>query len=373
MSTAESDITSKLYFEPCVHPTDQDVVNSTVKDLKTGDIDAHLWDDAARERMREYSPSVISIDSLDPIQPDNKGDVELDLSAKEWIWSLMPGRPSQINGGDRIVVVAGDNLYNDPNANSFGQLAFRASNIAVDFSLVKIGGNVADEYIKEAREYFRDYDPISGQYLDPSRDAMKPINRRSFFKLASYIGLGVVAFSDQIFPYIPSRSAIEAEQKIDNIADDIFLYDNPAIDSLLTYIDGRTALLIAKMSDVLNGDFKESKSTKRIGSIVMGDGHANRSEELMVNPDLRADCIRAHMEAMLAAVPADHTYFRGRWTNRQKFQYLHWAETSLQFYEVTEPDDKKLKQDYHAEIERTVSYIGQAVSPSVSRAIESLI
>jgi hypothetical protein len=366
-----------LRFEPGIHPVQnqQSALDGITDKISKGDLGVvNVWNGAVAERMRGYSPGIVTMDSLNPIYPNYDVRSKLNFSEKEWIWAVMPGTPNQINGTDEVIVVAADNVYNFPDETSGKEVRSEELGLVAAAVGGAIVGAQIDKYVYRSRLWYRDYDHVTGRYQSPNRPSAIPIRRRSFFKFSGALALAfMVSGFNGVAPYLPFQAAPAIEENIDDALLDVNIEQIANVNGITTYTNGRTALVISKMIDLLNSKNDLLSDSSRVGSIVMGDGHAFHANQLMTDQAMRDHFISDHMKLMLEASKHDHTFFAGKWTEAQKRQYIVQQETAIQLFKVAQPDSKKVKEDPESEIERTVTYHGQMISPSVKRAIEKLV
>jgi hypothetical protein len=353
-----------VYFEPGMHPLFTSTVTAQTAQVQQGDFNVHAWNSAVRERMRTYKPGLLAIDSLDPLDVGAHGD--LDTQSKAQVWYAMPGTPSQINGTDEVLVVAGDNTYNTPHGNSLEDMALRYANMAM-WGVVGAAGTALISSLMRKGSRPQHGDPDSSAVQEDGSSVVDMTRRRFLF---SSLGAALVFGQHSIAPFSPWRSPEPIAAKVDDVAETMSLEHIVDPDHQYEYLVGRTALLIAKIHDAAAVSGVAKPET--VGSVVMGDSHMFESNDLLSDPSLRAKSIRAHTVAMLEAARGDHTTFQGQWSTQQKQQWVIGRESTLQLLLVKEPDDARLQQDPVAELDRTVQLVDQIEAPSVVQAIQGL-
>lgn len=94
---------SHIIFEPGIHPltaAESAPINRGIANREN----VHLWNPEVAQRIREYQPGLIAIDSLYPIEP------KYETSYKELVWLFLPDRVNNLTNNGRVFVIAGDSF-----------------------------------------------------------------------------------------------------------------------------------------------------------------------------------------------------------------------------------------------------------------------
>lgn len=356
-----------------MHPLDGADYEKIAKKTLQGHTNSHIWNGMVRRRIHSYRPEIIAIDGLEPVGIDEGGGV--DLKQKTWVWNLMPGSPSQLNGKDEILVLAGDNTYGetDPNktlASEVRILSYIAT-IGVTAGLAKL----AHDYLVKHRTVppqpeVYDWDQAEEQEKLAEAAEYARMSRRRFLGLAA----GSVAFlslnSNQMAAVAPWEFSKNAAVDTYNIANTVSLDRIANVDHIYDYMEGRTALLAAKTKEMLNS--LGIKDRQQGGAIVMGNAHSFEADNILSSYHKRQTCIRRLTELMLAKAQTDTKEFTGKWTPKTRRQWVIDNQAAIQIYSVKEPDKKRFKADPKKEINRIVKLEDTLTSYAVKDAIEGL-
>src|SRR5258708_3266444 len=93
-----------VHIIPAEHAHLPDPMDDVSRQIKAGNMRAHLWNPPTIERVRFHRPWVIGVDS-------NYASFNPDLETVDWGW--LPGSPRQLNGRDFIYLVSGDLLHQE--------------------------------------------------------------------------------------------------------------------------------------------------------------------------------------------------------------------------------------------------------------------
>lgn len=374
---------SKIEFEPGIHPTDDGDSWSMIEKTQGGDVDSHLWNGEVADRIGEYNPSIIAIDSLEP-SPSINGQLSTEYMAA--LWSLMPDRPSKLNGTDEIFVLAGDNIYGEPDANGIVSSTLRLwTAMGMVYAGYKVSAGIyarlgarPPEPQEPGMPFTRPYDqerednPIYDQEREePDTTPVltrKQITRRRFLGMAGAgIALGVSS-SALLSASAPFGFARDIAAKINDKTDDITPDRLLDPDGIYPYVDSRTALLIAKTKDAM-----EQRGFGDSASIIMGATHLAKADDIMNNPELRDEHIREHAKLLVAKAEGDRNFFDVRSNPRERANWILDEERLIQIFRVTEPDEGAFKADPEAELNRMIELVDQFHSPSVISATEGIL
>lgn len=372
-----------IEFEPGIHPIDDGDSLGMIKKTQGGDVSSHIWNGEVADRMSGYNPSIVAIDSLEP-SPSINGQLSTEYKAA--LWSLMPDRPSKLNGSDEIFVLAGDNTYGEPDANGPISSTLRLwTAIAMVYAGYKISAGTYAALRARAPEpedpdmpftwpydQEREDNPIYDQKREePDTTPVlthQQMSRRQFLGMA---GAGVamgVSLSAMLSASMPFGFARDIAAKVNDKTDDITPDRLLDPDGIYPYIDGRTALLIAKTRDAI-----EQRGFGDSASIVMGATHLAKADDFMSNPGLRDEHIREHAKLVTGKAEDDRSFFDGHSRPRERAEWILGEERLVQIFRVTEPDDEAFKTDAKAELSRIIELVDSFHSPSVVSATEGVL
>lgn len=363
----------EVHFEPGMHALDEYDWGKIQQGLSDGNPNSNDWNEAVTDRVREYEPSVISLDGL-----FFNGDKSTDYSIerKVGLWAIMPDRPSRLNGTDSIYVLGGDNTYGGKYKNGewdsgVKEVLVESGSFAAIIMTASVLGTLGDEAYYGWKRWQKGYDPYAGVF-DEEKAAQ--VSRRSFLRYLA-LGSAVLTFRGSVLP-----SALAAYSPWGPVSDvaKAFVEETEFLQlsrrfGQRTYADGRTALLIAKTFDTLNN--KDVNLANGRGAVVMGNGHIPFSSEYLEDEDTRADAMHRHTEALLQealTVPYFNDEHKHKVTVTDRQQAVLEAERKYVLFEVKEPDDKRFRKDPKKEIDRIVQFHGTYTAPSVVAATSDL-
>lgn len=292
----------QIHFEPGVHPfpfADKVLGHPTFEELlrqfKKGDLGAHAWNPEVSQRMRKYGPSVIGLDSVSGSQED----VPVRLF---WLW--LPGSPKEMTGRNEVYIVGGDLLhsqiidpprstedtisnewYNELNKIGWGKVEEYAGGLGTEL----IGGHIALPI-----SMLLVYRLLSSR--NKSEESVKNPSRRLFLKraVATAGGLSLAAFLGRLAPLMQSYSPTP---KTENVAQKITDITKPFTRS--TWLDGRTALVIAKTIEAMD---KLGLPQGSQGSVVMGFPHGYEAGNLLADKKARMKAIRQYAQEFFDSI-----------------------------------------------------------------------
>ncbi len=358
----------EVHFEPGWHAMTQADYDKYLKASEHGNPNANEWNQAVTTRIHSYKPSIVAVDSLSSV---GKKEEDYTLEMKADVWRLLPDRPTRLNGTDEIFVLAGDNTYNFNVKNGQWNDSLTAKMISIlgltmAFTAADYTGKLADGYVQRWRQWQVAYDPTTGSY---DNEAASKVSRRQFFQYAGVSAAALALFgSPKIAAFSPWSSVTQVAETVDEATEFVRL------DRRLgerTYTDGRTALLIAKTFDALE---QITDINRKVGTVVMGNGHIPFNDELLRDPAKRANFIHRHTASMCKAT-IDIPFYSDETsaiTVAERQQGVYDLETTYTLFRISEPDDKRFKQDPSKEIDRIVQYAGSFTAPSVADAVKDL-
>ncbi len=249
-----SSTNSNIHFESGLHPLgfhDQDLVVGQFKD--SGDLDTHIWNPEVGERIASYAYDtdlVLAIDGVSPDPKDRSLATTDDYERATRNWVALPARPLELTKSGTIYLVGADfnpamgdyNLTEENKAMEGYTASLITENMLIATALLGI---------------------MSG-----GRD--KGTTRRDFLKAA---GAGIALTALRPVPLILTPlSQTEQEEKI---LQDLGSFLSPKLMGS-TWRDGRTALLAAKMQDVVGSGLVPGSDEQTQYAVVMGSGHQDK-------------------------------------------------------------------------------------------------
>ncbi len=368
---AKTDTASKLYFEPGDHDTNLDAGSRIDK----GDLNIHAWNKEVGERMRSYGPRVIGIDGLSPHAfaiDSKKSDYE--IGDKKWIWTVLPDNPRRLNSRGEVIVVSGDPQYMGM-VPVFGSVLPQDKAKSVSDELSNYYQGQRDTYFANTTEFeiraftvmALEFAGLAALMLD---DNNSTISRRNFLQSSAsfLIGGGVVlaggVLGDIALPRLEEFSnSHRKEEFLQGVLDIVrprFFKDE--------WVDGRTALVIAKTGEALKIPGLVSPGSK--GAVVMGGGHAEQAGILMEDKDARKDAIYKLAKTMTGVIGDINKRYGA-------FHRADAVNTFLDFMcraEFATVQDSGLRQtsDPDSIIGSFIRYKGYNQSPEVMAAVKSL-
>lgn len=260
-----------------------------------------VWNAEVKKRMKNYNLEIIAVDSWRPSRLEYVGREE----ALEY---YLPGQPSDINNvNNEIFAIRGDvsseAYYSDlvspviqftgTRRDRFSEIMSKVKNIdergKFDFSIGYGAENVATAltfmFFKTLAE--KDFQRVSR------------VDRRGFFKLgASFTGnalLGLLLARVATSVVAPLTVDEQSRDLMNRLASIV----RPIYEDGGWWVDGRTALLIAKTQDSID---ILGKPRNTPGAIVMGSAHTFQAERLLSDDMLRENAIRKFGSKILLTV-----------------------------------------------------------------------
>jgi hypothetical protein len=349
---------SEITIELGNHPADARDQDAVFKKTRQGNDSSHFWPSAVKHRMAKYKPSVIAIDSAQPVYPTH-GKVPYEDKAN--IWTLLPGKPSEINDTEQIFVVAGDNTYAESDANTYELVGLRMLSRA---GFAYVGYKALSGAYKLSRSDIPlPEDPTEDDYSARRNLRKRQMTRGHFLGMMGGLAGFAVGLSGQLSADLPRGIFHDVTGEVGAEADELTLDRVLNPNDSFSYADGRTALLIAKLKDVIG-----KKDFGLTGAVVLGEAHNAHSQELLNDGALRDAFIRRHAELVIKKARTDNDYYSDS-KAREQLRY----ERKIQIYEVTEPDDKAFSADPKKEISRMVTMVDEFKSPSVITATSGVL
>ncbi len=294
-----------IRFEPGNHGSGSHGRNILEK-INAGDLNSHVWNGEVSDRLRDYKPYVIGIDSLYPHAEDiDPLKYDIDLDGKKRIWQWLPNDPMRINDKGEVLVVSGDIQY--------GLMADEFPPTLDEAQAEEINRRLSSErrkqmgmepYKKERNLLFGGtvlLDAISIATLIYAANKDKQMSRRKFLQNAGMAGVmatlapaGLIAgryLGTTAAMYAPNEEVAGVLKNISKLTAPFIYKDD--------WIDARTALVIAKTKEAAESELVQSGSN---AAVVFGNGHTFESEKLLHSVEERAKVIRKLANTMSGVI-----------------------------------------------------------------------
>lgn len=332
-----------IHFEPGIHTFLNPHARSVVRGFNSGDLTAHFWIKGRQiaNRMREYNPEIVAIDGLTPWLSELSGEEK----AKRSVWLWLPGSPSEITSRGSLNVVLGDPLFSGilPDNGEVDELVKKVIN-----EFINLENNALKDYLvklskEEAATFAASAVLISaalvGSRLMRNKDVVKPrrgMSRRKFLGLMA--GASMVSLARLISPiaasFSPQGSVKDFFETVLQPIKYRFSYSN--------WLDGRTAVLIAKTKEAM--DLLEMPKDAQ-ATVLMGFPHGWEAEEFLNNELKRQKAIREYAEDMLDALYEADEKLGGRSLTeeqrRSDHQFLSDYLSNADVFKVEDPGIQK--------------------------------
>ncbi len=281
-----------IHFEPGVHPFPYaDIVlrHPTTRQLRerfdAGDLTAHAWNPQVAERMRQYQPYVIGLDSV-------TGAYKAPADRDSWIW--LPGSPKAMTSRDNVYIVGGDLLHFQLMGPTFfgdsfqKQLGGQGWENVIQYAKGTLGLELVGEHVVLPASMFLLYRTFSSN-KNKGDEVRDPARREFLKKVAAGIGtLAVLSFFGKLAPIARSYSPTPAVEDLGRRITDII---KPITRS--TWLEGRTALVISKTIESMGKlDLPQGAN----GSVVMGFPHDYEAGRLLTDKQARMEAIRNYAQ-----------------------------------------------------------------------------
>jgi hypothetical protein len=280
----------RIRFEPGVHTFPfADIVlrQPTTEDLRdrfnAGDLKAHAWNPQVAERMKQYSPMVIGLDSV-------PGNYVSSANGDSWIW--LPGSPEEMTGRESTYIIGGDLLHYQLLGEFSDESKWGNELNNIGWENVKqyasgtLGAELVGKHIAFPVSLLIAYKILSSRLEnDPHK-----ISRRNFLKRGTQglTVLSILSLLGKLTPWVQSYSpdsrTSDAAQRITDIVKPI---------TKSTWLDGRTALVISKTKEAME---KLDLPPGSEGAVVMGFPHGYEAGNLLNNKTARMEAIRKYAQ-----------------------------------------------------------------------------
>jgi len=339
-----------IHLEFGIHEFDLPGLDNTQQSKKAlqGDLSAHYWNPQVAKRVRKYCPQAILSDSLTSgLTGQNPEHVDLNDAFSTWF--TLPGSPQELNGTNHIFAIAGDWL-DSTSLTASGRVIESAKAYAIeDFGTLALGFATAIAASK-----------FSSVHTSASHEPQS-FSRRAFLKksglyAAEFASVGLVAT-----PLVRWLSVLGASMTTDSRIQSTLQGISNALDhkfSKATWVDGRTALLIAKSlaaTPILPGGRGDV-------AVVMGSPHLFNSNHLLRSKEARAHAIQEYTKGIMSALLKADPSITPDMLKRDAPSFFAQS-TVYDVYEPTNPQD---------DVRQLVRFNSQIQCEEVNQALQNL-
>lgn len=305
-ASLESTTTSvSVNFEPGIHPFLKSQEDAVEQNFLKGDLNAHFWNPEVAQRIKRnsyFKPLFLAIDSVAPVPEALRSSKDyLQYQEDAWDWAFLPARPNELNVKGEVYLIKADigpnspfakyDKYQDPipGVDLGGQEGEAAvDNMATSLvgqDLLFVGAIMAAMKVAPRLLRRESENPIGDNI---ARLLQKPFSRRSVLagtaKLAfATAAISLLRFSPNFFaPLASTEQAAQFWQSANQIL-------NGGL-ARSSWLDGRTALLMAKSEDAAKLVSPEIRNGADY-SVVMGVYHG-LDQDVLHNESARKEAIR---------------------------------------------------------------------------------
>lgn len=379
-----------IHFERAHHALSAVEVQISFNRFLRGDKTEHGWNREVTERMAQYKPLFLALDGLTPLQAGEfswiPGQNPLPLSDvdKQLLWFAVPGAPSEINNTGAVSVVSGDVLYSTifPFVRNSKQMPQEALGSLDTLERDSSGDlfrnpkiNELAQLLEMSAEDFVIALPMAllarNVLRRPSHYQPTKYSRREFLKRSIPAVVGAAALLSGTGGLTYGRYEMSTGEPIAYTLSERTKDELQAIAAIMrprlarsVYVDGRTALLDAKLQSFMQGK-------QGAGVVVMGAYHdpdiLNTADETTLIHDYAKDILETVDEIFDAQkVKLDPLE---RVVRRQALMH-YFAKSDV--YTVTDPGGATINPDLPKNVPQHVRYEGTFQCPQVEQAVSDL-
>ena len=376
ISSGKNDIS----FEPGIHfPTD-----NILQKIDEGDLTVHCWNGEVADRLRSYNPQVIAIDSVQPVASLYMSQKDYSYEDKKWTWCWMPGGPKQINEKGDVIVVSGDSDFRSI-ASDLGQFVKtdeersalyhigrerdqqeNKSTLLGEIAEGALGSGIAGLIAMGMTAEYMRYRANNALQKEDEKRPPRTFSRRKFLQAAG-VGLATAATVGATKAGSIFLSPVAPNETIKDIADTVLDFTKTPDFVPQHWVNGRTALLIAKTNEVLNQGLTPPGAK---AAIVMGNAHNIEGRELLHDDEKRREAIFEYAQEIV-------TFYK---KVLEKFPYINkTAAINRMLDAICEADmlavtDPQVEQTDNPRmtLNNNIQHIGKAHSREIFDAIASL-
>ncbi len=371
---------SALHFEPGIHQSESGQV-TVYSDFRQGNLNAYAWNTEVGERIASYAYNapalLLTIDGLEPVLPSQK-PLDTPLTEAGIIWTHLPARPNKLNHTGQAYVVRGDTLFwqipqavipdlKDP-ARFYPQMDAKVQTDAQNAE------RTYDTAIAGETAGIASLGLVlwgASKLLAPSATSQQ-LSRRRFLGNTLKLALAT-AVTGSLLRYplsnITAGAANEPTKEFLQTIDNII---RPRL-TRSTFVDGRTALLLAKAEDAQDQLRGEVEPTN---VLVMGSIHADMAPTYVQEKGERKKAIAAYAGELLDTaklVYASFFHLSPENIPPQVTQSLLNYVSQVDIVQVTDPGGSSFQPSIAQNIDKQVSLYKSFHSPQVEAAIAHLL
>lgn len=284
-----------LHFEPGVHVfplADKVLRHPTPEELfarfDAGDLTAHAWNPQVAQRMKQYGPIAIGLDSI-------PGSSVTPANSMFWLW--LPGSPKEMTGRNETHIVGGDLLHfqllDDPVSGYFEKWKDELRKIGwgnvSGYAKSILGAEIVGEHVFLPLSMLLAYRLLSNKNNEKGAGVKNPDRRLFLKKAAATVGvLSLATLLGRLAPLIQSYSPTPLTEDLSQKITDL---TKPFTRS--AWLEGRTALVIAKTIEAMD---KLGLPQGSHGSVVMGFPHAYEVGSFLTYKNTRMEAIRKYAQ-----------------------------------------------------------------------------
>ena len=365
-----------IYFEPGFHGGYTEAESA----FSRGNLDAHAWNTETVQRIISYAydaPALLlTLDSLEPVPPNQK-PLNTPRQEASTVWIDLPARPNKLNHTGKVYVVKGDSYQLQipeavlPNAKDLSGFSQQMSTI--------VQKEAYNDISAEANAILEETAGIASlglllwgasKFIRPSIP-MQTISRRKFLERAiiattatTVIGSLARLTTSNIAAEASNEPTEEFLQTVGNIVRPRLVRS--------TFIDGRTALVLAKAEDAqaISADLLQATNV-----ILMGNRHMEMAPTYLQDREERNTAIVAYAKDLLDTakqVYISYFHISPKSIPLQVTQFLLNYVSQEDIVEVTDPGGLSFQPNVTQSIDKQVTLYKSFHSPQVEEAIKPL-
>ncbi len=275
-----SSMTGGIKIELGDHPDSATDYQKLGRNFFGGDLSVNAWNPEVGKRVAVYKPDTLALDG----QPRTWGENDFSRIEKAEIWIRLPSRVATLRPKDcTIQIVCGDVAFTntpvitspDVDPNKYDQVRYGERDFQQKMTAIaKLSANVGALLVAAGTTI--------GENTDSRGEKSRGLTRRQFLRRAALTVAGVI--STNLMAGWTRRELQKMAAKGEDASEADAAIDGADFLSKFTpwneYVDGRTALLIAKTREVSNN-----------AAILLGYSHGTRLRELLSSAQTRGKLI----------------------------------------------------------------------------------
>jgi hypothetical protein len=369
---------SPIHFESGTHANTKNEVDALYNADDSGNLDRYTWNDEVGNRIASYAynaPSLLlTIDGLMP-KPPSKSDVFSNPHVEAVdIWSSLPARPNKLSHTGRVYILKGDSkilrLSQAVMPDVVEPASVKQEVVALDD---RVGQNAVTTVENSIVEETVGIAGFGLALWGASKLLSSPhtISRRQFLSKSVAVAAGAITLGSLSRLEIPTLAADVPNEPTKDFLQTVENIIRPRINSA-TFIDGRTALLLAKAEDA-QASLQEFAQATNV--VVMGNAHGFMAPTYIQDKGERNKAIVTYVQELLDV--AKQVY--GNYYNLSPEQIPPQATNSLLNYvtqvdivEITDPGAQSFQPSVAQTIDKQIIPYKSFNSPQVEEAIRDL-